>query len=330
MKDITVIVPVYNVYPFLSKCLDSLVKQKTNSQYEVICVDDGSTDNSLSILEEYKRKYPAIIRVISQENKGVSTARNVGILNSLSEFITFVDADDWVGEYFIADFLNSAKINKSDLVIQDTIYVNKNKQTYESEDIKHSVFNVENHVVNKMFRLSILKSNNIKFPTHISIGEDMYFTFLSIMMSKNISKVNSAHYYYRRDRKGSAMNSSRLKKYLEINKVCQLIYEKAKAFNVDSKNSTELEYLFFKNMVFRMIPKIIRAKHLHYSQKKILIKSQFDILESFYPYWYSNQMIVEDVNSYYKLKLGKNYLKQFERLKKGKILAFTFNYLLGK
>ena len=330
MKDIAVIVPVYNVYPFLNKCLDSLVNQKTTCSYEVICINDGSTDNSEELLTRYSEKYPNIIKVINQENKGVSTARNVGIAAADSKFVAFVDADDWVDQKFIQIFYDTVIINNSDLVIQDVIYVNAGQTNYEKEEIRNNLFNAENHIFNKLFSLKVIKENNISFPTDISIGEDMYFTFMMLIHSKKVTKVDEAHYFYRTDRENSAMNNSHLKKYLEINEVCGHIYQKAKELNLDTEIQEGLEYLFLKNMVVRMIPKILKAKKFQYFSMKKMIKEQFNSFEKLHNSWEFNRVIIKDEEKYFERKIGKKRKKQLESLKNGKLLLFAYRICMHK
>ncbi len=91
---ISVIVPVYNVEKYLSKCLDSIINQ-TYQNLEIICVDDGSTDSSPMILEEYAKK-DSRIKIITRQNGGLSAARNTGVKNATGEFVSFVDSDDWI------------------------------------------------------------------------------------------------------------------------------------------------------------------------------------------------------------------------------------------
>ena len=94
---LSVIVPVHNVEKFLPRCLDSLLRQGMEAgEWEVICVNDGSSDNSGAILAEYERKHPEVFRVITQENQGVGAARNVGMKVARGEWIAFVDSDDYV------------------------------------------------------------------------------------------------------------------------------------------------------------------------------------------------------------------------------------------
>ena len=92
MPKVSVIIPVYNVEKYLKQCLDSVVNQ-TLKDIEIICVNDGSTDNSLEILEEYAQKDNRII-IISQENQGQSVARNIALEKATGEYVGFVDSDD--------------------------------------------------------------------------------------------------------------------------------------------------------------------------------------------------------------------------------------------
>ena len=90
----SIIIPVYNVEQYLQDCLNSVVKQYY-IDYELICVNDGSTDGSLVVLEEYQQKYPQIT-IISQQNKGLSAARNAGIQAAKGDYLFFLDSDDWI------------------------------------------------------------------------------------------------------------------------------------------------------------------------------------------------------------------------------------------
>lgn len=101
---LSVIVPVYNADPFISRCLDSLICQwpEEDARYEIICVNDGSTDRSAQILAEYQIKYPSRIKLYRQENQGHAAARNAGMSLAQGEIITFCDADDYLatGSYY--------------------------------------------------------------------------------------------------------------------------------------------------------------------------------------------------------------------------------------
>ena len=114
-KKVSVIVPVYNSENYLRQCLDSLVYQTLND-IEIIAVNDGSTDNSAIILEEYALKFPDKIRQFNQENKGQACARNFGLQQAKGEYIGFVDSDDSVALDLFEKMYQLARSEKADLV----------------------------------------------------------------------------------------------------------------------------------------------------------------------------------------------------------------------
>lgn len=113
--DLTLVIPVYNAAQHLSKCLDSVLGQETQFNYEVICINDGSQDNSLEILNQYARKYNHL-RVYSQPNGGISAARNVGIAHARGRYIGFVDNDDYVASKYVEKMLTAAYMHCADIV----------------------------------------------------------------------------------------------------------------------------------------------------------------------------------------------------------------------
>ncbi len=112
---VSVIIPVYNVEPYLRECMDSIVNQ-TLRDIEIICVNDGSTDGSLSILEEYRANDPRIA-VISQDNKGLSAARNRGLSQARGKYIYFVDSDDYVALDTLKDVARLAEDHHVDAAV---------------------------------------------------------------------------------------------------------------------------------------------------------------------------------------------------------------------
>jgi len=111
---ISVVVPVYNAEKYLAKCLDSILSQSKN--LEIIAVNDGSTDNSLNILEDYAKKH-SNIKIITQTNQGVSSARNLGIKHATKDYITFVDSDDWLEQDAIKNVTKVIKKDSPDVLL---------------------------------------------------------------------------------------------------------------------------------------------------------------------------------------------------------------------
>lgn len=207
MTKLSIIVPVYNVEKYLSKCLESLIKQ-TLKDIEIICVNDGSMDNSLAILKEFASK-DSRIRIIDNQHQGVAKTRNTGIEQSTGEYIGFVDSDDYIDIDFFEKLYNSATKSNSDIAIA-SILKHKNffniynaKYTKEEtaitiqdkiklcEDKKHFFF----YAWNKIYHSGFIKENNIKF-SEGQIYEDVMFAIKALYYSNKIISVYGTKYHY--------------------------------------------------------------------------------------------------------------------------------------
>jgi len=182
---VSVIVPVYNAQLFLRACLDSLLRQELTS-YEILCINDGSTDASGEILNEYACKYPQV-RHIYQENAGVSAARNAGLKAAHGAYIGFVDADDWIHPdmyrqlcqnlcQYNADISEIGITRKKDRISRKekgkvALY---NRDEYMKKFFKISSQEIKYYVDNKLFRSDIIR--NAFFPPY-AIGEDVVLLF---------------------------------------------------------------------------------------------------------------------------------------------------------
>lgn len=224
----SIIVPVYNVGIYLREALSSIVGQTYNN-FEVICVNDGSTDNSLEILNEYSHNDKRFI-ILSQENKGQGIARNKAIDISSGDYIFFLDPDDYIEPdtlQILADFVNKNK--DVDIIQFDYITSNYNPQknkikTFKKQAKKYLKFNVENNriynwksykkldlcniglaVWNKVYSANFVKDNNIKFAPN-KHGEDHIFSIKSTLLAKKILYINNVLYHYR-----IRLNSSAIK-----------------------------------------------------------------------------------------------------------------------
>ena len=113
--DLTIIVPVYNAEISLTRCIDSLINQETKYKYEIVLINDGSTDNSLKILKKYEKKFD-FIKIFTQSNKGIAETRNVGIKNITGKYVAFVDSDDYVTQDYVEKMLICAYKNDADIV----------------------------------------------------------------------------------------------------------------------------------------------------------------------------------------------------------------------
>ena len=121
---VSIVIPVYNVAEYLPRCLDTLLKQDYVGEMEIILVDDGSTDSSSSICEEFRNTHPRA-RLIRQENKGLSEARNAGIMTASGDWLFFLDSDDWLAPNALSTLLSFAETHTSDIVIGSFYYAHE-------------------------------------------------------------------------------------------------------------------------------------------------------------------------------------------------------------
>lgn len=203
---ISVIIPVYNVEQYLRECLDSIVNQ-TLKDIEIICVNDGSTDNSLAILEEYANK-DGRIKIINKENGGPSAARNCAIALAQGEYIGFVDSDDWIDLDFYEKLYNTAKKYNADIACADLLRISTNKEVY---FLKHNKVQVtskvfkkyrlcgvpdNNYIMNRIYKTERLKESGILFEENI-LFEDILWSHKVLYYLKKLVTVPDTKYNYR-------------------------------------------------------------------------------------------------------------------------------------
>ena len=214
-KFFSIIIPVYNVEKYLKDCLESIKKQ-TYSKFEVICINDGSTDSSADVLSLYAKKDKRF-KVLNQGNLGVSEARNRGLLASKGEYVAFVDSDDWIEATYLKTLYTEIKRNKSDIIVfgGDTFpeaewadkILNTEKKIYNNDSINALLH--ENGSIpfmcNKVYKREMLVKNKCLFEKKLSLGEDQAFQFTVFPYAKKISFIPEKLYHYRQSREGSAM-----------------------------------------------------------------------------------------------------------------------------
>ena len=215
-KLISIIIPVYNVEPYLRQCINSVVNQ-TYRNLEIILIDDGSTDNSGKICDEYALK-DSRIKVIHKQNGGVSSARNIGLKFASGEYIGFVDSDDFIELDMYSMLLKKILESKSQLVVCNWF------DGMENNWLENKRFPIKEKVTknealesfywcmfpwNKLFKKDILK--DISFLEILGYGEDTLFCFNVFNKTDNILCIKTPKYYYRRNDK-SALNAHKFKK----------------------------------------------------------------------------------------------------------------------
>lgn len=227
---ISVIIPAYNSARWLSRCLESVCGQ-TLENIEIICVDDGSSDDSPAILEAYARRDPRIRLHSLGTNRGVSTARNTGIAAARGEWLSFVDSDDFMLRSFYED-LYAASIETDSDIIKGEIwgYDNEKKQVVPREfyainpDIRRNKTYFCFGFQSAIFRRKLIEANALAFPTELINLEDPCFTIMAALKARSISVIGTAAYFYVHNRESVTQNpGTLLRRLASIRKACELM-----------------------------------------------------------------------------------------------------------
>ena len=217
MTKISIIIPVYNVSEYIGNCLDSILSQSLRD-IEVICVNDGSSDNSAEILHKYEKSDNRII-VIDKENQGSGMARNAGLAIAKGKYILFVDGDDWLENNALEKIFKKAEEADTDILIFGGLsyYENIGKnggysasklpkkylnRIFSAKDIKKDIFKFPSTCWTKLYKKDFLTANNILFQD-IKAGQDQLPFFHSMICAKRIALYPENIYCYRKNRCGA-------------------------------------------------------------------------------------------------------------------------------
>ena len=269
MIDISVIVPAYNVEKYISSCLDSLLNQ-TKKEIEIIAIDDGSTDNTLNILNEYKRNNPNKIHVISQNNQGLSITRNNGIKLSTGKYISFVDGDDEIDTNLFKNLWDKLEEFPYDVVAFNVEIIYPNKKIIVNPGITSDIkdFNLDSKkkfltdmycmACNKIYKRDLFKDDNLLF-TPNTWFEDVLLMHKLVPNLMSLGYLNFPGYkYYQRENSITYTYSDKLK---DINFVLEKILEYYKKNDLYSIYKSELEYIYVRYMFATYIKRLAKTKN---------------------------------------------------------------------
>lgn len=262
---LSVIIPCYNVEKYLSKCIDSVIDNHLED-LEIILVNDGSKDNTINIINDYKNKYPNIIEVIDQKNQGLSMARNAGIEKATGDYITFLDSDDYVDNDFYRKLMDKVKEYQYDIVVADVkmIYIDHDiivnlgieKDCKTKEEVKELMPTLYPAACNKIYRKEFIKEFKFKKGVWFEDVEFLYKIFPNI---ESIGLVKDTYYNYLQ-REGSITYVYNEKLYdfaYNLNGVID--YYKEKNLYDDYKH--EIEYVYVRYLFATFIKRLAKSKN---------------------------------------------------------------------
>lgn len=300
MSKVSIIVPVYNVYQYLDKCLSSLVNQ-TLKDIEIIVVNDGSKDKSQDIIDAYVKKDNRVKSLI-KKNGGLGDARNYGIEAASGEYIGFVDSDDYIDETMFEKMYNKAKEDDSDIVECDFYwcYPKKNKLDvatyYNTSD--NIMKDIRVMVCNKIFKRDIINKHNITFPVGLRY-EDILFTYKILPYVENISYVDEGLYHY--VQRGSSLSNHQTIKVRDIFQILEQLINYYKENNIYEEYESLIEYLHIRYLLGSSFLRIIGIEDDKLRNK--ILDENWYILNDRYPNWKKNEYLNKGKglkNQYYK------------------------------
>lgn len=262
---ISIIVPVYNVEKYIARCIESLVGQ-TYQNIEILLIDDGSRDNSLTICKQFSDKYENI-RAIHIENHGVSYARNLGIESSKGEYVLFVDSDDYIEKNMIENLLYEQKKRDVDIVLCGYYRENDEKKVMVIPDDLNCSFAEFDKTIsywtfdpiigspcNKLFKSQILKEFNLRFCEGMSYGEDFSFCMKYYSHIHKFSTISKALYHYRDTpnslTKKNAVDADRLWKDQCFACDCLFDFVKKNGISIDLSDGAKQAYSYICSFNF--------------------------------------------------------------------------------
>ncbi|MBO1263994.1 glycosyltransferase family 2 protein [Proteiniclasticum sp. SCR006] len=307
---ISIIIPVYNVESYIGRCIDSILQQ-SYSNFELILIDDGSSDLSGSICDEYNKLDGRII-VYHNFNSGVSRARNIGLELSSGDFIMFIDSDDFIEPNTLELFVENIEENENTLLIFNYYRYFDNKDRIPNDEYNDQIINLKNdfsvsekhkffygrsygtQIWNKLYPAHIIKSNSIVFNEKITVGEDFLFNFRVLKYIDKIKKLNFYTYnYYIRN--GSITNSYKKNLY-EQNSLLMSDLNKFRLSNDRQDEDVLSFYAYYSldNIVLNLTSNSKSFNDIHKIVRKTSYNNEyvksFQSLESKAYYKYISQM----------------------------------------
>lgn len=245
MPKVSIIIPVYNVEKYISRCIESVLNQ-TFKDFELILINDGSQDNSLQIMNNYSDDER--IKIIDQKNMGPAKTRNRGIEEANGEYIMFIDSDDYIDDNYVENYFDCLNEADYDLVIGGYQKINGNKIEFKRQ-LKDGIFSkyIVTGPVAKLYKKSFLTKNNIIF-LDTKASEDVYFNLLAYSKNPNIKIIDNIGYYY-------VYNSNSLSNTLHKGFKDNVdILSLAKAINYEEIDNKELnQYFIIRYLVWYLL-----------------------------------------------------------------------------
>ena len=312
MPLVSIIVPIYNAEKYLEKCLDS-IRNQTLKDIEIICVNDGSTDASLSILESYAKR-DSRIKIISKENAGLVAARKTGVAEAKGKYIGYVDSDDWIEPDMYASLFELAEINQADMVTSG-YFLEGNYTTVHLDTVEEGVYTgelieylrenaiyctgkkevgIRASLCCKLFRTELLRDVQAKIPNEITLSEDKLCLVTFLLECSSVVVEKKAYYHYRINTT-SMTHEANTEYLLHMNRIYQYLIGLYSHKNFTEAMRTQVEIYIIERLIHGI------NTHIGLKNRNLLWVD---------PYWLNNIPENAKIVLYGAGDLGEKYKKQ--------------------
>ena len=284
---LTVVIPVYNVEKYLDRCLKSILIQEWKN-YDIILVDDGSTDRSPQICDDYVKAYD-FISVIHKENGGLSEARNTGLSQAKGEYIYFPDSDDWLEPDTFIALAEALESQKFDIISFNREFVKGEEDVIISDPVETQVFNGKDAFVHmlkhsyitgfandKIYRKSLFVDHDILFPKG-KYYEDLGTNYKLFLSAKKVYATNQKYYHYLIDNPDSITQSWNEKKFRDMFEFYKEVFYSDFVRSQLNQEELHISQLYYVNGLTHILASLYKAKlHKHYSEIASEVKQELE------------------------------------------------------
>lgn len=310
---VSVIVPVYNAEKFLSRCLESLIKQ-TLEGLEIVIINDGSTDKSQEIIDEYRNKHNNVV-VYTQENVGIAETRNVGLSKATGEYIGFIDSDDYAESTMFEKMYNQAKMENAEIVVSNFEWVHENgnrKLQKEGPYLggKEMIIHLFATLWNKIYKTDWVKETGLQFPKG-NRYEDAYFLYcLAPQVEKIVFIEETFVSYVQHSQSITHTHNNQVKNMITVFELISEYYKENGWYEIYHE---ELEYVHIRFFLGNSFLRSAQIKDSKDREETILLG--WDLLNREFPNWNKNK---------YLKQLGGLKNQYFRMVRRWNIMGFAF------
>ena len=284
---LTVVIPVYNVEKYLKRCIDSILIQEWKN-CDILLVDDGSTDNSPQICEDYAKAYD-IISVIHKENGGLSEARNTGISNAEGEYVYFLDSDDWIEPNTFSDLAEVIESDQYDIISFNPEFVKSEHDIIKSDSKRtkrltgkealidmFSYGFITGFATDKIYRKALFTKNTIQFPVG-KYYEDLGTNYKLFLAAKKVYATNQKYYHYLIDNPDAITQSWNEKKLRDMFEFYKEVFYSDFVRSQLNQEELHISQLYYVNGLTHILASLYKAKlHKHYSEITSEVKQELE------------------------------------------------------